>query len=78
VTLDNAVPALTATVRIGENISTVRFDKAKDCVPAAPTTPILPVTGADAGLMAGGAAGLIGVGTGLFLMARRRRISFTV
>ncbi|HEX5542411.1 MAG TPA: cell wall anchor protein [Micromonospora sp.] len=37
----------------------------------------LPVTGAQAGAIAGGAAVLLAVGVGLFLMARRRRITFT-
>jgi len=37
----------------------------------------LPVTGANAGLAAGVAAGLIGVGGGLFWAARRRRVMFS-
>lgn len=37
----------------------------------------LPVTGAPAGLLAAGALALLGVGGGLFLLARRRRVSFT-
>jgi hypothetical protein len=39
--------------------------------------PTLPVTGAAAGGMAAGAALLLAVGAGLFLVARRRRIRFT-
>ncbi len=37
----------------------------------------LPVTGANTALMAGGALVLVGVGGGLFFLARRRRIRFT-
>lgn len=37
----------------------------------------LPVTGAAAGSIAGGAAVLLGLGGGLFLAARRRRVKFT-
>lgn len=80
VTLDSAVPTLTATVKIGKDETTLRFDKAKDCVPPPPgsgTSPTLPVTGPEAGLMAGGALGLTGIGAGLYLITRRRRIQFT-
>lgn len=37
----------------------------------------LPVTGASTGIMAGAAAGLVGLGGALYLVARRRRVSFT-
>jgi LPXTG-motif cell wall-anchored protein len=37
----------------------------------------LPVTGAAAGGVAAGAAGLLGVGALLFVMARRRKVKFT-
>ncbi len=40
------------------------------------TAPALPVTGAQTGLYAGGAMVLLGAGTGLFFVARRRRIKF--
>ena len=39
--------------------------------------PGLPVTGAAAGAIAGGAAILLAIGVTLFLVARRRRVSFT-
>ncbi|NJC81647.1 hypothetical protein HC030_03585 [Planosporangium mesophilum] len=42
---------------------------------AAPA-PALPVTGAQAGLYAGGAAVLVAAGAGLFVVARRRRVTF--
>lgn len=38
----------------------------------------LPVTGANAGMMAGAALALVAGGGGLFFMARRRRVRFTV
>jgi hypothetical protein len=38
----------------------------------------LPVTGVKVGAAAAGALGLVGVGAGLFLVARRRRVRFTV
>jgi LPXTG-motif cell wall-anchored protein len=37
----------------------------------------LPLTGAGAGLIAGGAGSLMALGAGLYLVARRRRIRFT-
>jgi len=37
----------------------------------------LPVTGAPAGLLAGGAAALLAIGAGLLLFVRRRKVSFT-
>jgi LPXTG-motif cell wall-anchored protein len=50
------------------------WEQPEDCDEEAP---ILPVTGAAAGSMAAGAALLLAVGAGLFLVARRRRIRFT-
>jgi LPXTG-motif cell wall-anchored protein len=38
----------------------------------------LPVTGENTGMMVGAAGGLLAVGAGLFVLARRRRIKFTV
>jgi LPXTG-motif cell wall-anchored protein len=38
----------------------------------------LPVTGARTGLLIGGGIGLVAVGAGLFLLFRRRRVTFTV
>jgi LPXTG-motif cell wall-anchored protein len=38
--------------------------------------PTLPVTGAQTGILTGGAVALLGAGAGLFVMARRRRIKF--
>jgi hypothetical protein len=43
---------------------------------AAPGGPGLPVTGPNAMIYGGTAVGLVGAGTGLFFMARRRRIKF--
>jgi len=49
--------------------------------PASPTpsasTPPLPATGTKAGVYTGAALGLLGVGGALFVVARRRRITFT-
>ncbi|BBH64404.1 hypothetical protein ACTI_10890 [Actinoplanes sp. OR16] len=44
--------------------------------PVSDDEPSLPVTGAAAGGIAGGAAVLVAVGAGLFLMARRRKLNF--
>ena len=64
-------------------------EKPKDCDDASPTptTPApgqgggdgggLPVTGAAAGGIAGGAAALLAVGAVLFILARRRKVKFT-
>jgi LPXTG-motif cell wall-anchored protein len=43
---------------------------------AAPGGPSLPLTGPNAMIYGGTAVGLVGAGTGLFFMARRRRIKF--
>jgi hypothetical protein len=40
------------------------------------TAPALPVTGAQTGLLAGGALVLLGAGAGMFFLARRRRLKF--
>ena len=41
-----------------------------------PSVPSLPVTGSNVPIYAGSAAGLVGVGSVLFVVARRRRIRF--
>jgi len=43
---------------------------------ASDTTPTLPKTGAQTSYIAGGAVVLLGAGTGLFFLARRRRVKF--
>ncbi|HLL67129.1 MAG TPA: LPXTG cell wall anchor domain-containing protein [Micromonosporaceae bacterium] len=67
-----ALDALTADVDIAGIRTLVRFDDLRACSAG----DILPVTGADATLLAGSAAGLIGAGVGLVWLARRRRIRF--
>lgn len=42
----------------------------------APSTPSLPVTGPNAAIYGGAAAGLLAVGAALFFVARRRRVKF--
>jgi hypothetical protein len=63
----------------GEDAGTISYDKEKpeDCaVPPGDNTG-LPVTGAAAGGIAGGAAVLLALGAVLFVVARRRRVKFT-
>ncbi|WP_229069448.1 hypothetical protein [Actinoplanes sp. DH11] len=62
----------------GETFSetvTIPFEQAEDCEGG--TGGGLPVTGAAAGGIAGGAAALLAVGAFLFVMARRRKVKFT-
>ncbi|GIF73096.1 LPXTG cell wall anchor domain-containing protein [Asanoa siamensis] len=49
-------------------------EKPKECDE---DTPTLPVTGSNAGAIAGGAGGLLVVGAAVFFFARRRRLRFT-
>jgi hypothetical protein len=48
----------------------IKYEKPDDCAPT------LPVTGVNAGLLAGAALVLVSGGVGLFVVARRRRIRF--
>lgn len=78
-----ASEGLTVTISSeGQEDATVAWEKPEDC--DAPgegggkgDDETLPVTGAQAGAIAGGALVLLAVGVGLFLIARRRRITFT-
>jgi hypothetical protein len=69
---------LTLTVTVeGETVSestTIAYEQPGDCDGEGGG---LPVTGAAAGGIAGGAAALLGVGALLFFMARRRKLKFT-
>lgn len=60
--------------------TTITYEQPADCDSAgggAGEEPSLPLTGAAAGSIAGGAALLLAVGAGLFFMARRRKVKFT-
>jgi LPXTG-motif cell wall-anchored protein len=62
--------------------ATITYKTPADCDSAGggagePDEPTLPLTGAAAGSIAGGAALLLAVGAGLFFMARRRKVKFT-
>lgn len=79
-----AAEGLTVTISVeGQDDVTVAWEKPEDC--EAPgegggdgdDKDTLPVTGAQAGAIAGGAALLLAAGVGIFLLARRRRITFT-
>jgi len=68
----------TATVE-GENFSettTIEYEQPADCDSNGGGGG-LPLTGAAAGSIAGGAGALLAVGAGLFFMARRRKVKFT-
>jgi LPXTG-motif cell wall-anchored protein len=62
------------TVTIGDQSEEVAWTEPADCDGAGGG---LPVTGASTGLVAGAALALLALGGGLFLVARRRRITFT-
>ncbi|RSM48525.1 cell wall anchor protein [Actinoplanes sp. ATCC 53533] len=68
----------TATVQ-GQSFSettTIEYEQPNDCDSDGGGGG-LPLTGAAAGSIAGGAGGLLAVGAGLFFMARRRKVKFT-
>jgi LPXTG-motif cell wall-anchored protein len=70
-----ATGTTTAVVKSGDKVlGEASYAKPASCGEA---TPQLPVTGANVALMAGGAVVLLGIGGGLYLTARRKRISFT-
>jgi hypothetical protein len=55
--------------------TTIKYEQPEDCDGG--NGGGLPVTGAAAGGIAGGAGALLAVGAGLFFMARRRQVKFT-
>ncbi|MET8152375.1 LPXTG cell wall anchor domain-containing protein [Actinoplanes sp. NPDC049668] len=58
--------------------ATITYEQPEDCGGSGGgEEPSLPLTGAAAGSIAGGAAVLLAVGAGLFFMARRRKVKFT-
>jgi hypothetical protein len=65
-----AAEGLVVTLTVGGKSTEVKYEKPADCAPA------LPVTGVNAGLLAGAALVLVSGGTGLYFVARRRRIRF--
>ena len=56
--------------------TTIDYEQPEDCDTSG-NGGGLPVTGAAAGGLAGGAGALLAVGVGLFFMARRRKVKFT-
>jgi len=64
----------------GEGV-TITYEAPADCDTGgsggSDDEPSLPLTGAAAGSIAGGAGALLAVGAGLFFMARRRKVKFT-
>src|SRR5690606_21130378 len=79
-----------ATVTIGDKVVTLQWVEPEDCEEPEPSEPAqpgegggdedeeLPETGVPTGLLAGGAALLLAAGAGMYLVARRRRVTFTV
>jgi hypothetical protein len=65
-----AAEGLVVTLTVGRESTEVKYEKPADCAPA------LPVTGVNAGLLAGAALVLVSGGAGLYFVARRRRIRF--
>jgi LPXTG-motif cell wall-anchored protein len=66
--------AVTYKGKTYSDFTTLTYQKPSDCGGAGGG---LPVTGAAAGGIAGGAAGLLAIGAVLFVMARRRKVRFT-
>ncbi|WP_026274944.1 hypothetical protein [Salinispora tropica] len=61
-----------------EDPKPIAWEKPEDCTPGeGGGEPSLPLTGAAAGGIAAGAAVLLAIGGGLFVMARRRKLRFT-
>jgi hypothetical protein len=71
VTVD-ATEGTVATVTIGGDTKEIFWEQPRGCDGGG-----LPVTGAPTGVAIGAALALLGVGGGLFVLARRRRITFT-
>ena len=65
-----AAEGLVVTLTVARKSTEVKYEKPADCAPA------LPVTGVNAGLLAGVALVLVSGGAGLYFVARRRRIRF--
>lgn len=66
----DGVEGLVVTLTVGQTSKEIKYTKPADC------TPMLPVTGVNAGLLAGAAFVLVSGGAGLFFLTRRRRIRF--
>jgi hypothetical protein len=66
----DAAAGLVVTLTVAGKSSEIKYAEPDDC------TPLLPVTGVNAGLLAGAALVLVSGGAGLFFVARRRRIRF--
>jgi LPXTG-motif cell wall-anchored protein len=60
-----------------EGSSTVEYEQPEDCAGTGGGSGELPLTGAAAGSIAGGAGLLLAVGGVLFFLARRRKVKFT-
>jgi LPXTG-motif cell wall-anchored protein len=76
----SAVPGFTVTVTPtgfeGHGAETIAYEKPADCDTAG-SGGGLPVTGAAAGTIAGGAGLLLAIGAVLFVVSRRRKVKFT-
>jgi hypothetical protein len=66
------VEGLVVTLTVGKKSTEIKYAKPADCAP------LLPVTGVNAGLLAGAAFVLVSGGGGMYFLARRRRIRFAV
>jgi hypothetical protein len=66
------VEGLVVTLTVAGKSTEIKYTEPADC------TPLLPVTGVNAGLLAGAAFVLVSGGAGLYFIARRRRIRFAV
>jgi membrane anchored protein len=76
----SAVPGFTVTVTPtgwdGHGTETIKYEKPADCDTSG-SGGGLPVTGAAAGTIAGGAALLLAIGAVMFVVSRRRKVKFT-
>jgi LPXTG-motif cell wall-anchored protein len=76
----SATPGFKVTVSLQGDPTTgetITYKKPAGCDTAGGGGGGLPVTGAAAGTIAGGAGLLLGIGAALFFIARRRKVKFT-
>ncbi|HEY8474792.1 MAG TPA: LPXTG cell wall anchor domain-containing protein [Natronosporangium sp.] len=70
----DAEEGTTATVTIGDESEEIAWTEPEGCGGSGGD---LPVTGSNTGIMIGAAVALLALGGGLFLVARRRRVTFS-